>query len=234
MSRCLSMGTRELRILSHRAHSTRARIRKHKEPILEKKHMLTACEPYHFRDHTPPSQKCRGEPTKVILVHPLEEILARELVEEIKSSGFVLFLQYNYTPFIKDRKWKNIITKSGGTFHDTNNRVYREVFQTLGRVDLWHLLIGRNALITGPIEKLPSCFQAISANKMSSYILLGGMIDNNMFNIDQLKAISVNPNIDQCRANLLNLLQTPAIDLASNLQQYFEMNNPGSSDGDKP
>lgn len=178
--------------------------------------MLAACEPYFKRKFISQEENCKANLVKKIELHPLERIMVKELLDDIKRSNFILFVQYNYAKFQSDRVYKNTITKSGGKFHALNNNIYREAFKTLNRDDLSHLFITRNALITGQSDKLPTCVNVM--RRMPQLVLLAGMIDNHLYEIDQIRSIASTPNLEQARANLLSVLTTPSIELISNLQ----------------
>lgn len=182
--------------------------------------MLAASEPYIRKKYFLPEESCKGTTPPVIELSPLNKIEAKELVDELKQSEVVLFMQYNYTPFQSERKYKNTIIKSGGNFHALSNPVYKEAFRILNMSHLNDLFIGRNAIITGRAECLPRCVTAMK--KMPQFILLAGMIDNHIYNLDTLRLISASPSLDQTRANLLNTLTTPASELHSYLEQHHD------------
>lgn len=218
-------------IFNQKRFTVRESIHRHVEPHKDKKHMLSACEPYIKRTYLSQEETCRAKIPKIIEMHPLERILVDELLGDIKHSNFILFIQYNYTKFQSDRVYKNTIIKSGGKFHALNNNVYRETFKILNREDICPLFIARNALITGQSDKLTACINALK--KMPQYILLAGMIDHHLYELDQLRSIAAAANLDQARANLLSVLTTPSIDLSSHLQQHFEANSNQDNTKDK-
>lgn len=223
------MNTRVVPIVFRRHYSLREDIRKFREPDKPKKHMLAACQPYIKRVYKEDSENCGG-PAKQ-LVHelgPLERILCEELLEDLKKSDFILFVQYNYTKFQSDRVYKNTLTKCGGKFHNLNNRIYEKAFGTLKRNDVLPLLITRNALISGQIDNLKPCIKAL--DKMPQYLLLAGIIEDHLYRHNQLQSIAAAVNLETSRANLLATLHTPALNLSTSLQTLIESS---SESGDK-
>lgn len=208
--------------INQKRFSVRESIHRHVEPDKFKKHMLAACEPYFKRKYQLPEETCGGVAVNQHELHPLEKIMVNELLESINNSNFILFIQYNYTKFVSERVYKNTLIKSGGTFHALNNRIYKETFRILKQEQLNHLFVTRNALLTGDAKDLPNCL--IALRKMPKFLLLAGTIDKQLYNVDQLRQISLTNNIDQCRAALIGVLENPAIELSSKLNQYNEIN----------
>ena len=210
--------------------STRESIHRYVEPNKFKKHMLAAAEPYMRRKHEVSSETCVGTTLKEIDLHPLDRIYANELLDAINKSGFVLFIQHNYTPFQIERVYKNTLIKSGGTFFSHKNQVYKEVFNTLNIDSVQPLFTTRNSLLVGPVDKLPACVDALK--RMTSFLLLAGCIDKNVYTYDQLNLIAMYPNLDSARAQLLATLETPAIDLAYYLEQHSNNMNESQPNDD--
>lgn len=210
-------------------YNTRESIHRYVEPNKFKKHMLAAAEPYFRRRYNQPSEVCRGANRKEHHLEPLDRIYANELLDEIKKNDFVLFIQHNYTIFQSERVYKNTLIKSGASFFSHKNPVYKKVFKTLGIDQVQHLFITRNSLVVGPIDKLPACVKAL--RKMPQFLLLAGCIEGDVLTYDQLQSISVTTDIDECRANLLAILESPSIDLSHYLEQHA--NNIGKQD-DEP
>lgn len=202
-----------------RCYSMREDIRKFREPDKEKKHMLAACEPYFKKVYNLDSDLCKGAAKeKEFELNGMERILHEELLEEIKKSEFVLFIQYSYTKFQFDRVHKNTLTKLGGKFHALNNKIYRETFRTLNMDHILPLFVSRNALLTGETKNLPACVTAL--NKIPQYILLAGIVDNHLYRHGQLQSIAKADSIEKSRANLLATLYTPSLDLSLYLQSH--------------
>lgn len=208
--------------LTQKRYNVRQSIHRHTEPHKFKKHMLAACEPYIRKEYISPEEACKVQQqiNQEIGLFPMEKILMKELLEDIDKSNFILFIQYNYTKFQSERVYKNTITKLGGKFHALNNKIYREAFKTLNLEEVKDFFVARNALVTGQVESLPGCVNALK--KMPQFLLLAGYIDKHIYNVDQLKQISTTTNIDQCRANLLALLDNPAVDLSYYLESHIQ------------
>lgn len=222
-SKCiLNRGLVKNLLVNQKRFSVRESIHKFREPHKFKKHMLAACQPYIRRKYLTDEETCKvsQQLNRPIELHPLEKILINELLDDIRNSEFVLFIQHNYTKFQSERVYKNTITKSGGKFQALNNNIYRETFKILGHDNLLPLFITRNALVTGNCDQLPACLTVL--RKMPQFLLLLGLVNNHLCDVDQLRAISLVNNIDQARVNLLSLLNTPSIDLSYNLQQHCE------------
>lgn len=186
--------------------------------------MLAACEPYIKRVYTLQEETCKGTARKIDKIHPLERLLVNDLVDDINQNDFVLFIQYNYTKFQAERVYKNTLTKLGAKFHSQNNNVYKETFRTLNYNYLNGLFIGRNAIITGKLESLPPSLRAL--RKMPTLLLLAGMVDKHLYNVNQLRSISNQSDLNLCRADLLSTLNSPAQTLSSYLKEYSETIKP--------
>lgn len=220
---CLSGLQKPQTFAIQKRFSTRESIHRYKEPEKFKKHMLAASEPYIKRKYVLQSDSCFGLGNKVNELEPLQKIYADELLEAVKKNDFVLFIQHNYTPFETYRVNRNILIKSGAQIYSHRNVVYREVFRQLDLDRLDHLFVTRNSVILGPVDKLPACVKAV--NKMPSFMLLAGCIENEIYNYEQLQKISLSPDLDICRATLTSILETPAVELYQNLEQYVKMNS---------
>lgn len=212
--------------------NTREAIHRYVEPDKFKKHMLAASEPYIKKKFRLQSETCKGTEPKVLEMEPLQKIYCDELTEAIEKNDFLLFIQHNYTPFQSERVYKNKLIKSGGHFYSHRNVVYEEVFNRLGVNQLQHLCITRNSLVLGPIDALPKC--VIALRKMPQFLLLAGYVDKEVYTYEQLQLISGDSNLDSCRATLLSILETPAIDLSYNLGEYVKMNSSTTEGASEP
>lgn len=215
--------------ITQKRFNRREAIHRFREPDKFKKHMLSACEPYYRKVYKLPEETCKIKPSERLSLLPLEQILVKELLDDLNRSEFILVIQYNYTPFGSDRVYKNTLTKLGGKFHFLNNRIYSEALKTINLNALSSLTqVTKNALVTGQVDNLPGCLVAL--RKMPQYVLLAGSISGHIYNVDQLKSIAVTNNLDQCRANLLAVLETPAVELSSYLQKHSEQLQSTESD----
>mgnify|MGYP000964832038 CR=1 FL=1 len=205
--------------INQKRYSIREEISKFVEPNKFKKHMLAATQPYFKRKFISPEDSCKLSPP-VHELHPLDIIFSKELAEEINQTNSILFVQYNFTPYQSERKYKNTITKLGGRFHSFNNKIYREAFKILKLDHLNHLFVMRNALISGQAEVIPKCVRALS--KMPQLLLIAGCIDRHVYNVDQLKLISSMEDLDRCRGSLVNLLNSPGLNLTAHLQSHSD------------
>lgn len=194
--------------------------------------MLASTQPYIRRKYELPSETCKGNIPKDHQMEPLEKIYVNEVMDDIKQNDFVLFIQHNYTPFQSERVYKNTLIKNGGIFRSHRNVVYKEVFKRLGVDDkIQQLFVTRNSIVIGQVDKLPACVGAL--RKMPQFILLGGCIDGEIYNYEDLQSISRQQNIDLCRANLLAVLETPLAELSYCLEQYISNNqSEEGKDGD--
>lgn len=225
-TKCLLLRYQAL-LITQKRFSNREAIHRYVEPPKFKKHMLSASMPYFKKVYKLPEESCKGLGSSKLELLPLEKILIEELLEDVNKSDFILLIQYNYTKFVNDRPNKNTLTKLGGKVHTLNNRVFRHALDSInltGLSDLTH--VTRHMLVTGQLDCLPACVVAL--RKMSQYILLAGSIEKHIYNVDQLKSISDTSNLDQCRANLLAVLDTPAVELSAYLQKHSEtLQSPG-------
>lgn len=204
-------------------YNTREAIHRYVEPDKFKKHMLAAAEPYKKRKYVLPSETCKGVSKTTPELHPLQKIYANELVEAINANDFMLFIQHNYTPFQSERVYKNTLMKSGGLIYAHRNVVYREAFDRLEMSILKHLCITRNTLVLGPLKSLAGCVKSLK--KMPQFLLLAGCIDKELYSNEQLQLISNTPNLDQCLANLVAILETPGIDMQMMLEYLAREKN---------
>jgi ribosomal protein L10 len=203
-------------LTTQKRYNTREAIHRYVEPDKFKKHMLSASQPYLKRKYKLQSDTCVGVNPKVHELHPLQKIYSNELIEAIEQNDFVLFIQHNYTPFQSERVYKNTLIKSGGHFYSHRNEVYKDAFKRLGIDQVQHLFVTRNSFVIGPIEKLAKC--VIALRKMPQFLLLAGCIEKEVYTYEQLQMISKDTNLDSCRATLVSILETPAVELSSNLE----------------
>ena len=219
---CLFL-TRLLPTKIQKRTNVREQIHKYREPDKFKKDMLVATQPYFKKRYDLPSETCKGNLQVEHDLKPLDKIFVSELVEDLQQNEFVLVFQHNYTPFQSERVYKNTLIKSGGIFRSHKNGVYREAFKILKTDDQIHqLFVSRNSVVIGKLDKLSNCVTALI--KMPQFILLGGCIENEVYNHDQLVKIGRQPNIDYSRATLLSILETPSLDLVQCLEQHQDHN----------
>lgn len=210
-------------ISTQKRYSNRESIHRYREPDKFKKHMLAAAQPYYKREYKLPEETCKGIPNHEFELLPIEKIYVNELLEELQKVNYALLVQYNDTLFQNDRVYRNTLTKLGGKFQTYNNKIYKEVFKSLGHASSNFMFVARNALVTGQIESLPACVKALKG--MPTFILLGGYVDNNLYDIKMLNSIAQTKDINQSRSILVRTLETPSIELAGILDTYDSLNS---------
>lgn len=215
------MGSKLVGPVIQRRFNRREAIHRYYEPHKFKKHMLAYTEPYQRGDFRPHHEKCKGNHSATTELLPISKIYVEELLQDLATREFTLFLQHNYIPYQTERPYRNTITKSGGTFISHKNVVLKEVFlNRLGYDKLKNFFITRNSIVVGPLDKMGACVMAL--RKMPQFLLLAGLIDKEIVTHDQLQMMAAFSNIDQCRASLVATLETPAIDLAYYLDQHIK------------
>lgn len=107
----------------------------------------------------------------------------------------------------------------GASFRVTKNRLTRIALEGT-KFD------GLSSLLTGPTGMAVSADPVAAAKAMVEFaktnpklIILGGVMDGNALNVDGVKALASLPSLDELRAKLVGMLQTPATRVATVLSQ---------------
>lgn len=109
--------------------------------------------------------------------------------------------------------------KVGASFRVTKNRLTRIALEGTKFDGLADLLTGPTgmAVSTDPVAAAKAMVEFAKTNP--KLIILGGVMDGNSLDVDGVKALASLPSLDELRAKLVGMLQTPATRVATVLSQ---------------
>ncbi|KAG9510591.1 Peptidyl-prolyl cis-trans isomerase FKBP14 [Fragariocoptes setiger] len=203
--------------------NARQEVSRYHEPYKNKKHLLAACQPYYDRDYRSPSEKCTLGKSQIqqVKIHPLEEIYAKELEQDLRDYDLHLLMHRNYVHIQSNRVYKNTIIKLGGKFQQNiNNNILRLAFGAVGREEAFRFFYSYNALITGRSDDLAGYLKALK--KMPQLPLLAGYVGPYLLNKDQLTLISESNNIEKSLAALSLTLTLQSMQMSRMLERHSQ------------
>ena len=100
--------------------------------------------------------------------------------------------------------------RSGAGYKVTKNRLARLALQGTRYENLSDLFTGPTSVTTSTDPVAAAKVIVEFANKNDKVTIVGGGLGERKLNIDEIKALAKTPSIDESRAKLVGLLQTPA------------------------
>ncbi|XP_076368657.1 mitochondrial ribosomal protein L10 isoform X2 [Tachypleus tridentatus] len=213
-------------------HRSKVRVRNPREPHFPRKLMLEATKPIISKPTEPVWERCT-EISKTIIempIHPYEQLLANKLMKEWKESRLIAFFHRNPITEEEKKKIHNMLFKQNFHLRTYNNSTVRLALTGTPYESILHLITSHNAIVLSPEDRALKLLQL--DKKMPQFILLGGIIDNQLLSREGLRAYSQLPSLEVMQAqvcatlsmasggHLSSLLSHHQGSLIRNLEQY--------------
>ena len=137
-----------------------------------------------------------------------------ELNEVFKASGSVVVASYSGVTVAQMNDLRSKMRASGGTVKVAKNRLAKIALQGTESEEIANLFKGQTLIcfsndpITAP--KIASEF----AKTNDKLVIIGGAMGNTTLDAEGVKALATLPSLDELRARLLGMIQTPASRIA--------------------
>lgn len=144
--------------------------------------------------------------------------LVASLHGAFEESSILVVAHYKGLTVAEITALRGKVREAGASFKVTKNRLTR---LALAGTDF----DGLGALFTGPTAIAYSKDPVAAAKAMVEFakgndklVILGGSLGKNELNVDGVKALATLPSLDELRAKLVGMIQTPATRIAGVLQ----------------
>lgn len=153
-------------------------------------------------------------------MNPVKEIIIKGLLDRINTSPFVLVVEYTGMTVPQFSELRARLADSGAECHVTKNSYMKKAFAEAGLPDTGDQLVGQTAFVTGESDvaaaaKVLKNFE--SEFKKPSIKL--GVLDGDLLDGSQVKAIAELPARDVLLAQLLSTINAPASKLVRTLNE---------------
>ena len=138
-----------------------------------------------------------------------------ELNEVFKASGSVVVASYAGVTVAQMNDLRSKMRASGGTVKVAKNRLAKIALQGTEAEGISNLFTGQTliAYSNDPITAPKVVVDFAKGN--DKIVVLGGAMGTTTLNADAVKSLATLPSLDELRAKLLGMIQTPATRIAS-------------------
>lgn len=153
-------------------------------------------------------------------MNPVKEIIIKGLLERINASPFVLVVEYTGMTVPQFSELRTRLADKGAECHVAKNTYMKQAFAQAGLPDTSEQLVGQTAFITG--ESDVAAAAKILKNFESEFkkpAIKMGILDGDLLDETQVKAIAELPAREVLLAQLLSTLNAPASKLVRTLNE---------------
>lgn len=157
-------------------------------------------------------------------MNPDKKYIVDELLERVNASPFVLVVDYTTMTVPEFAEFRNRLKETGAECHVTKNSYMKKTLELAELPDLGENLKGQSAFITGE-EDISAAAKVVKnyAKEFKKPEVKVGILDGDILEPDQVKALADLPSRDELLSKLLGILNEPAAKLLRTV------NEPGGS-----
>jgi len=137
-----------------------------------------------------------------------------ELEEIYKNSSSIIITHYHGLTVSEITSLRNSLRENGASF-----KVVKNTLSKIAALNVEHTY--EDSLFTGPTAIAYSADPVAAAKGVVEFAkandnlkIIGGIVNNKILNISEVKTLATLPSLDQLRAKIIGLLQAPASNLA--------------------
>ena len=147
-----------------------------------------------------------------------KEGLVASLHQTFKDASIVVVTHYSGLTVAEMGVLRNKMREAGANFKVTKNRLTRRALEGTQYEGLSGMFTGPTAIAYSE-DPVAAAKAAVSFSKENKkLIVLGGAVGDEKLDTNRVKALASLPSLDDLRAKILSMLQTPATRIASLLQ----------------
>lgn len=142
--------------------------------------------------------------------------LVAQYIDLIEQSDAIFLAEYKGMTVKQVEELRKKLRESNGSFHVTKNTLLKVALQQTGRAVPDDLLHGQIAAGFA-LSEAPTVAKTLLeyAKTQEKLIVRGGVVNQSVLSADQVDAFSKLPGLDQLRAQLVGMLQTPSRGIVS-------------------
>jgi large subunit ribosomal protein L10 len=145
-----------------------------------------------------------------------------EIVDDLRGifndAGVVVVTHYMGLNVAELQQLRVQMRDEGARFRVTKNRLAKLAIDGTPYAPIGELLVGPTAIAYSPDPVAAAKVVSAFAKKNDKLKIVGGGYAGNLLDADSVKALAELPSLDELRAKLLSLLNTPATRIAGVLQ----------------
>jgi len=205
--------------------------RKYVEPCFDQKVLLAACEPILPANRRPSWERCKLPEFREVMTqkdhHPLEEIWARQLKEQMAKTRFIAFYHTNPMSDLNLRLRHNALFHKGYKLHWKNRMIYELAIKDT-KFECLLPYIGRpgcsyTAMAISFQDKYSIKEILTLDKKLHGLTILFAFVEDRLVRRDQLIALADLPSLDVMRAQVSATLNHALSSINSTLQYHPSM-----------
>ena len=148
-----------------------------------------------------------------------KEEIVRELEAVLGAAGIVVVVRHDGLTVAEATELRRSVRDAGASFRVVKNRLVLRALQQAGMEAISGLFKGPAAIATATDPVAAAKVAADYAKKNSKFVIVGGTMDGRTFDADGIRTIAQLPSLDELRARLIMLINTPATKIAGVLQE---------------
>lgn len=147
-------------------------------------------------------------------MNPDKKFIVDELLERVNASPFVLVVDYTTMTVTEFAEFRNRLTETGSECHVAKNSFMKKTLELAELPELDEHLKGQTAFITGE-EDVCGASKVVKnfVKEFKKPEVKAGILDGDVLDTDQIKALADLPSRDELLAKLLGVLNEPAAKL---------------------
>lgn len=203
----------------------RVNVQKPREPHYERAKYLALVKPMYEVDksaYLPPSVTCRKTEEQkrntTRIDNPLERIIAKELYDKCESSKMVCFVHTNPISGEDQFQARVLLKRDNMEIGVYSKYTVATAFENTRYEAILPLFVTHTAIIFSQETNIDKLLKVLK--KVPQYILMGGIIDNRLLSVTQLKKYSELKDITTARAQLVSVLNLCAQQTVSQLMAH--------------
>lgn len=140
------------------------------------------------------------------------------LHQVFEEANSVIVTQYSGLTVAEMTDLRSKMRAAGASFKVTKNRLTRLALAGTKHEAIADMFVGPTAIAysTDAVAAAKVCAEFGKSNE--KLVLIGGSLDGETLSVDGVKALATLPSLDELRAKLVGMLQTPATRIAAVLQ----------------
>ena len=147
-----------------------------------------------------------------------KEGLVASLHQTFKDASIVVVTHYSGLTVAEMGVLRNKMREAGANFKVTKNRLTRRALEGTQYEGLSGMFTGPTAIAYSE-DPVAAAKAAVSFSKENKkLIVLGGAVGDEQLDTNRVKALATLPSLDDLRAKIISMLQTPATRIVSLLQ----------------
>ena len=153
----------------------------------------------------------------------MERSRKEEIVSELESAlggaGIVIVARHEGLTVAEATELRRSVRDAGASFRVVKNRLVLRALEQAGMETIAEMFHGPSAIATATDPVAGAKVTVDYAKKNGKLVIVGGTMDGRALDADGVRTIAQLPSLDELRARLIMLINTPATRIAGVLQE---------------